>query len=149
MLDCLHCGRQISLSRSGTEVGMFRENKVNTMAAESWLVPFVTLSWQSWWYWLCNISRSVFNMRMEFNFLCHLLRNDRKCKLFCVPWKQFSTGVKQPCNRACHLAAIAGVIVLVHCHIVKFVQLIERLGTHRFHLWVPNLQLSCSDLAYS
>ena len=32
------------------------------------------------------------------------------------------------------------------CHGVKSVQLIWRLGTRRFHLRVPDLQMSCSDL---
>ena len=49
------------------------------------------------------------------------------------------------CNRVCHLAAIAGAVILIPWHIVKSLQLIWRSGTRRFHLRVPDLQMSCSD----
>ena len=45
---------------------------------------------------------------------------------------------------ACCLLAIAGTTSLVPCHVVKSLQLIWRLGTWRFHLQVPYLQMSCS-----
>ena len=50
-------------------------------------------------------------------------------------------------NRTCRLAAIAGVTILVPYYVVKSLQLIWRSGTRRFHLWVPDLQMNCSDLA--
>ena len=50
-------------------------------------------------------------------------------------------------NGVCQLVAIAGTTVLVPCHIVKSLLLIWRSGTRRFHLQVPDLQMSCSDLA--
>ena len=43
-------------------------------------------------------------------------------------------------------AAIAGATLLVPCHVVKSPQLIWRSGTRSFHLRVPDLQKSCSDL---
>ena len=49
-------------------------------------------------------------------------------------------------NGACHSAAIAGAIILVPWHGVKSLQLIWRLGTRRWNLRVPNLQMSCRDL---
>ena len=45
----------------------------------------------------------------------------------------------------CHPGAIAVVIILVPYHVVKSLQLIWRLGTRRWNLRVPNLQMSCSD----
>ena len=44
------------------------------------------------------------------------------------------------------LAAIPGTSNLVACHFVKSLQLIWRSSTRRFHLRVPDLQMSCSDL---
>ena len=49
-------------------------------------------------------------------------------------------------NGACHSSAIAGAIILVPWHGVKSLQLIWRLGTRRWNLRVPNLQMSCRDL---
>ena len=43
--------------------------------------------------------------------------------------------------------AIAGTIILVHCHVVKSLQLTLRSGTRRFHLRVPDLKVSCRDFA--
>ena len=40
----------------------------------------------------------------------------------------------------------AGAIILVPCHVVKSLQLIWRLGTRRWNLRVPHLQVSGSDL---
>ena len=48
---------------------------------------------------------------------------------------------------AWHLAAIAGTTILLPYHVVKSLQLIWREGTRRWNLWVPNLQMSCSDLS--
>ena len=44
------------------------------------------------------------------------------------------------------LVSITGCTILVPRFSVKSQQLIWRLGTHRFHLWVPNLQMNCRDL---
>ena len=43
------------------------------------------------------------------------------------------------------LVTVAGDTILVPCHVVKFLQLIWRLGTRRYRLEVPILQMSCSD----
>ena len=48
-------------------------------------------------------------------------------------------------NRACCVAAIAGVTIQVPCPVVKSLQLIWRYGTRRFHLRVPYHQMSCID----
>ena len=51
------------------------------------------------------------------------------------------------CNRVCvFLVAITGTTILVPYHAAKSLQLIWGSGTRRFHLRVPNLQMSCSDL---
>ena len=50
-------------------------------------------------------------------------------------------------NGECGQADIGGTTILVHCHIVKSLQLTWRSGTRRFHLRVPDLQMSCSDLS--
>ena len=42
--------------------------------------------------------------------------------------------------------AISGANILVPCHVSKSLQLIWRLGTRRWNLWVPNAQIHCSDL---
>ena len=53
----------------------------------------------------------------------------------------------QHMNGASHLAGMAGASILVPCHEVKSLQLIWRSGNHsRWNLWLPNLQMSCSDL---
>ena len=44
------------------------------------------------------------------------------------------------------LTVIAGTTILVPSHVVKSQQLIWRSGTRRFHLRVPDLQMSCRDL---
>ena len=44
------------------------------------------------------------------------------------------------------LTAIAGAIILVPCHVVMSLQLLWRLGIHKWNLPVPNFQISCSDL---
>ena len=44
------------------------------------------------------------------------------------------------------MAAIAGASILVPCHVVRSLQLIWRSDTRRFHLRVPDLQMSCIDL---
>ena len=49
-------------------------------------------------------------------------------------------------NGACHSAAIAEITIEVPCWGIKSQQLICRLGTWIFHLWVPNIQMSCRDL---
>ena len=49
-------------------------------------------------------------------------------------------------NKTCHLTTISGTIVLAPYHVVKSMKLIWRSGIHRFHLRVPDLQISCSDL---
>ena len=41
---------------------------------------------------------------------------------------------------------IAGVIILVHFLVVKSLQLVWRLGTHRWNLRVPRHKMSCTDL---
>ena len=45
------------------------------------------------------------------------------------------------------LVGIVGTNILVSCHLVKSRQLIWRLGTRRWNLRVPNLQMNCSDLS--
>ena len=47
---------------------------------------------------------------------------------------------------ACDPAAIAAATILVPSQVVKSLQLISRLGTRRWNLRVPNLQMSYSDL---
>ena len=49
-------------------------------------------------------------------------------------------------NRTCTLVAITGTTIPVPNLQVKLLQLIWRLGTRRFHLRVPDLQMSCSHL---
>ena len=49
-------------------------------------------------------------------------------------------------NDVCNLAAITGIIILVPCHTVKYLQRIWRSGPRRFHLRVPDLQMRCWDL---
>ena len=44
------------------------------------------------------------------------------------------------------LVAIIGTIKLVLYDLVKSLQLICKLGTHKFYLWVPHLQMGCSDV---
>ena len=52
-----------------------------------------------------------------------------------------------PANRTCCLTIITAAGILVYSyHCVKSVQLIWRSGTRRFHLRVPDLQMSCRDL---
>ena len=46
----------------------------------------------------------------------------------------------------CCLVVIAGVTMLVPYHLIKSLQLIWRSGMRRFHLRMPDLQMSCSDL---
>ena len=46
----------------------------------------------------------------------------------------------------CCLAAIAGTTILVPYRLVISLRLIWRLGTRKWNLRVPNLQMSCSDL---
>ena len=41
---------------------------------------------------------------------------------------------------------VAGPSILVPCHVINYLQLIWRSGTHRLNQWVPDLQMSCSDL---
>ena len=41
---------------------------------------------------------------------------------------------------------VNAVVILALCYAVKSLQLIWRSGNWRFHLWVPDLQMSCSDL---
>ena len=41
-------------------------------------------------------------------------------------------------------SAITGVTLFVPCNVVKSLQLIQRSGTRRFHLRVPDLQISCT-----
>ena len=50
------------------------------------------------------------------------------------------------CNGMCYLVDITGATILVPCHAVKSLQLIWRSGTRRWHLRVPDLQMSCGDL---
>ena len=49
-------------------------------------------------------------------------------------------------NEACCLTAVAKATILVPYHVVKSLQLIWRLGTRRWNLRVPKLQMNCSDL---
>ena len=49
-------------------------------------------------------------------------------------------------NQAYCLVGIAGTTILIPCHIMKSLQLIWRSGTHRWNLWVPDLQTSCCDM---
>ena len=48
-------------------------------------------------------------------------------------------------NEACSLSAITGAPILVHCHVVKFLKLIWKPGTHQWYLWLPFLHMSCSN----
>ena len=47
-------------------------------------------------------------------------------------------------NKAYHWCGI--LLVLLSVFEVKSLQLVWKLGTSRFHLRVPNLQMSCSDM---
>ena len=49
-------------------------------------------------------------------------------------------------NGAFPLVAMVGATIPVPCQVVQSVQLIWRSGNHKFHLWVPNLTMSCNDL---
>ena len=51
-----------------------------------------------------------------------------------------------PINRACHAVGIIGGTKLVPTHSVKQWQVIWKLGTHKFPLGVPNLQMCCFGL---
>ena len=53
----------------------------------------------------------------------------------------------QQFNRACQLAVVAGARYSLVSTILSSLQLIWRSGTRRFHLRVPDLQMSSSDLA--
>ena len=43
-------------------------------------------------------------------------------------------------------ATTAGATILVPCHVVKSLPLTIRSDTRRWNLWLPNLQMICSDL---
>ena len=49
-------------------------------------------------------------------------------------------------NGVFYLVAIAGVAMLSPSHVVKSLQPISGSGTHKWHLQVSNLQMSCSDI---
>ena len=64
-----------------------------------------------------------------------------------VPWYAVSQILR---NRACHPSSYCPrAIILAPYHVVKSLQLIWSMGTRRWNLRVPILQMSCNDLTYT
>ena len=77
---------------------------------------------------------------------CYSVEIHFKCQNMCN--FQCSGGKKYFTKRVCCPSAIAVATNLVPCHAIESLQLIWRLGTRRWNLWGPDMQMSCRDLIW-
>ena len=97
--------------------------------------------------WSCNCRRTLLGCN---NWRSHPNSRQGSCKeetQHIILETPFFIVMIYSVNGACQSAGIALVMLSWYsCHVVKSLQLNWRSGTRRFHLRVPDLQMSCSDL---